>query len=111
MGWELSRSSRPWLTSRKGEDSVQRFLLRGLLPLPVVIGHLLEVKLTNAASIGLRDGYNVILDRHLFALLREMAKQVRDISAHCADIGNLHLDIGQVSQLIKPHPAVHRTLM
>ena len=97
MWWEISGSSRPFLTPRKEEESVQRFLLPGLLPLPVVIGHLLEVKLTDAASVGLRDGYNVILDRHLFALLREMAKQVRDISAHSADIGVLHLDVGQVS--------------
>jgi hypothetical protein len=39
--------------------------------LPVVIG-LLEMKLADAVSVGLH-GYNVILDRHLFALLREVA--------------------------------------
>ena len=66
---------------------------------------LLEMQLTNPASIGLGNCDAVILDLDLFALFREMAQEVSDITTDRTDIGIFYFDVSQVAQLIKAEPA------
>src|SRR3954453_3046031 len=67
--------------------------------------------LADPAAIRLGDGCLIIVNPDLLSLLRQMPKQMGDVTANGAHVGTLQFQAGKITQLVEAKRAIYGELI